>query len=154
VASTRWTVVAMAAPPRQVRHRRDSLKGRLMRIPAEGGGGLRTHHLVALLITTHAPFTLLWAVVPTALQNGQVVATPLILVLAGLILLGFVLGYSGLARRVRGAMVAVVLRATRPSVYAAIGSANGGGLDAVAVPSAGSARQAAPGGSRIRTKES
>ncbi|GAA3383342.1 APC family permease [Cryptosporangium minutisporangium] len=88
-----------------------------MSAPVPRGAGLRTYHLVALLITAHAPLTLLWAVVPTALQNGKVVATPLIFALAGLILLGFVLGYSGLARRVRhpgGLYVQVVRGLGRP----------------------------------------
>lgn len=67
----------------------------------KSGAGLRLPHLVALLIIAHAPLTLLWAVVPRALLAGQVVATPLIFLLAGLILLGYVVGYSGLGRRIR-----------------------------------------------------
>lgn len=38
---------------------------------------------------------------PAAFSLGQVVATPLIFAIAGFILLGFVLGYGGLARRIR-----------------------------------------------------
>ena len=38
---------------------------------------------------------------PTAFGIGNVVATPLVFGLAGVILLGFVLGYSGLGRRIR-----------------------------------------------------
>lgn len=44
---------------------------------------------------------LLWVVIPTAFGVGRVVATPLVFGLAGLMLLGFVLGYSGLSRRIR-----------------------------------------------------
>lgn len=44
---------------------------------------------------------LLWVVIPTAFSVGRVVATPLVFGLAGLMLLGFVLGYSGLSRRIR-----------------------------------------------------
>ena len=65
--------------------------------------GLRTHHLVALLLSSHPPLTLLWVVVPTAFMVSRVVATPLVFGFAGLILFGFVLGYSGLGRRIRHA---------------------------------------------------
>ena len=74
--------------------------------------GLRTHHLVVLLIAAHTPVTLLWTVVPIAFGLSGVVATPLIFALAGLILLGFVLGYSGLGRRIRhpGGLYVLVTR--------------------------------------------
>ncbi|TQS46978.1 APC family permease [Cryptosporangium phraense] len=63
--------------------------------------GLRTGHLVALLVIAHAPLMLLWSVMPAAWAYGKVVATPLVFLLAGLILLGYVVGYRGLGRRIR-----------------------------------------------------
>lgn len=56
---------------------------------------------MALLLSSHPPLTLLLIVVPTVFGIGQVVATPLVFAFAGVILLGFVLGYSGLGRRIR-----------------------------------------------------
>lgn len=78
---------------------------------------LRTYHLVGLLIAAHTPLAALWAVIPGAFVYGQVVATPLMFLLAGLILLAFVLGYSGLGRRIRhrgGLYVQVVQGLGRP----------------------------------------
>jgi amino acid transporter len=63
--------------------------------------GLRTWHLLALLIAGHAPLMLLWSIVPQAFGQANMVAAPLIFALAGLILLAYVLGYSGLGRRIR-----------------------------------------------------
>jgi amino acid transporter len=78
---------------------------------------LRTRHLWVLLISTHLPLTLLFAIVPSALQAGQVVATPLILLISGVILLSFVTGYVGLAKRLRhpgGLYVQVIHGLGRP----------------------------------------
>ncbi|MFG1924537.1 APC family permease [Cryptosporangium sp. NPDC048952] len=44
---------------------------------------------------------LLWSVMPAAWSYGRVVATPLIFLLAGVILLGYVVGYRGLGRQIR-----------------------------------------------------
>lgn len=63
--------------------------------------GLRTRDLVGLLATAHSPLTALWLVIPAAIVSGQVIASPLIFLIAGLIMLVFVLGYGGLARRMR-----------------------------------------------------
>jgi amino acid transporter len=96
---------------------------RLAARPPAHAGGLRTRHLVGLLIATHTPVTLLWVVVPIAFSSG-VVATPLIFALAGLILLGFVLGYSGLGRRIRhpgGLYVQVAKGLGRPAGLGAAG---------------------------------
>src|SRR5690348_9591720 len=60
-----------------------------------------TPQLVAVLLSVHPPLSLLWVLVPAAFSFGQVVATPLVFALSGLILLGFVLGYGGLGRRIR-----------------------------------------------------
>jgi amino acid transporter len=78
---------------------------------------LRTVHLVALLIAAHSPLTILWSLVPAALGSGGVVATPLVFAIAGLIMLGFVLGFGGLGRRIRhpgGLYVQVVRGLGRP----------------------------------------
>ncbi|GAA3382581.1 APC family permease [Cryptosporangium minutisporangium] len=65
------------------------------------GGQLRTGHLLIFLLVTHTPLTVLWGAVPEAYRSGQVEATPLVFAFAGVILLGFVFGYSGLAKRLR-----------------------------------------------------
>ena len=80
--------------------------------PPAHSAGLRTHHLVVLLIAAHTPVTLVWTVVPITFGLSGVVATPLIFALAGLILLCFVLGYSGLGRRIRhpGGLYVLVAR--------------------------------------------
>ncbi|SHM67059.1 Amino acid transporter [Cryptosporangium aurantiacum] len=44
---------------------------------------------------------LLWSVMPAAWAHGRVVATPLVFLLAGLILLAYVVGYRGLGRQIR-----------------------------------------------------
>ncbi|GAA3391442.1 APC family permease [Cryptosporangium minutisporangium] len=44
---------------------------------------------------------LLWSVVPAAWAHGRVVATPLVFLIAGLILLAYVVGYRGLGRQIR-----------------------------------------------------
>ena len=75
--------------------------GRHAAQPSPRSTGLRTHHLVALLLSSHPPLTLLWVLIPTVFGIGQVVATPLVFAFAGLILVGFVAGYSGLGRRIR-----------------------------------------------------
>ncbi|MFI5953172.1 APC family permease [Cryptosporangium sp. NPDC051539] len=62
---------------------------------------LETRHLLMILFATHLPITSLWAIVPNVLQAGNVVATPLIFLLTGVILLGFVTSYANMARRLR-----------------------------------------------------
>ncbi|TQS42044.1 APC family permease [Cryptosporangium phraense] len=66
-----------------------------------GSRRLRTGHLLIFLLVTHTPLTLLWGAVPETYRVGQVEATPLVFALAGLVLLGFVFGYSGMAKRLR-----------------------------------------------------
>lgn len=62
---------------------------------------LKTRHLVILLAATHTPLGLMWGAVPQAYQYGQVESMPLVFAFIGLVSLAFVLGYSGLAKRVR-----------------------------------------------------
>ncbi|WP_178380070.1 APC family permease [Cryptosporangium aurantiacum] len=50
---------------------------------------------------THTPLTVLWGAVPESYRSGQVEASPLVWAFAGIVLLGFVFGYSGLAKRLR-----------------------------------------------------
>ncbi|MFI5957359.1 APC family permease [Cryptosporangium sp. NPDC051539] len=86
--------------------------------PSSTPGRLRARHLAVLLIAAHAPLTLLWAVVPTTFASSGVVATPLVFAIAGIILVGFVVGYSGLGRRIRhpgGLYVVVVQGLGRPA---------------------------------------
>jgi len=65
------------------------------------GGRLGTGHLLVFLLVTHTPLTLLWGAVPETYRVGQVESTPLVFAFAGVVLLGFVFGYSGLAKRLR-----------------------------------------------------
>ncbi|MFG1928768.1 hypothetical protein [Cryptosporangium sp. NPDC048952] len=75
----------------------------------------------------HPPLNLIWGAIPTAYQFGGVVATPLVMAGAGLILLVFSIGYNGMARRVsdRGGMSAFIARGLGPLA--------GAGSSAVAV---------------------
>ncbi|SHN15270.1 Amino acid transporter [Cryptosporangium aurantiacum] len=57
--------------------------------------------LTLLLVMTHSPLLLIWAAVSSIYQIGGVVATPLVLLLAGALLFVFSIGYGGIARRVR-----------------------------------------------------
>ncbi|MFI5952687.1 APC family permease [Cryptosporangium sp. NPDC051539] len=85
-------------------------------------GRLRTGHLLIFLLVTHTPLTLLWGAVPETYRVGQVESTPLVFALAGIVLLGFVFGYSGMARRLRhpgGVYVQVAHGLGRPAGIAA-----------------------------------
>lgn len=78
--------------------------------------------LIVLLIMAHAPLNLIWGAVPTALQFGGLVATPLALAIAGLILMAFSVAYGGMARRIqhRGGISAFIAHGLGP--FTAIGS--------------------------------
>lgn len=90
--------------------------------PRRDTGKLRSRQLIILLLMTHPPLNLIWGAIPTAYQFGGVVATPLALGIAGLTLLAFSVGYSGMARRIqhRGGLYAFITQGLGP--YAGVGS--------------------------------
>lgn len=76
----------------------------------DGRRPLAVRHLTLLLVMTHAPLLLIWSTVSGSYQIGGVVATPLVFLLAGLLMLVVALGYGGMARRIqhRGGLYAFV----------------------------------------------
>ncbi|WP_035855291.1 APC family permease [Cryptosporangium arvum] len=71
---------------------------------------LGIRHLTLLLVMTHAPLLLVWSTVSGSYQIGGVVATPLVFLIAGLLMLIVALGYGGMARRIhhRGGVYAFI----------------------------------------------